>query len=266
MAGGEAEMEGVYLEVEGAVATIMIDRQEDENQLTFESLLRLKSIVGEVGDRDDVHAVVVRGRGSEFFCTGVLNPALRGSMSKDDVLRLVFLAGAVFDAVEALPQMVIAGINGTARAGGVELALACDMRIATADARLSLPEARWGGFPGAGAPVRLPVIVGYGRAAELIATGREVNAEEMLRTGLVEHVVPGAAFDNALRDLAVTTASSGPLATRGAKRIMRLRREAGPHAARQLSDVLRRSLEYSQDVDEGIGAHREGRRPMFTGR
>jgi enoyl-CoA hydratase/carnithine racemase len=259
-------MEGVYLEVEGAVATIMIDRQDDENRLTFKSLLRLKPIVGEVGDRDDVHAVVVRGRGSDFFCTGVLNPTLRGSMSKDDVLRLVFLAGAVFDAIESLPQMVIAGINGTARAGGVELALACDMRIATADARLSLPEARWGGFPGAGAPVRLPVIVGYGRAVELISTGREVNAEEMLRIGLVEHVVPCAEFDNALRDLAVKIASSGPLATRGAKRIMRLRREAGSQAARQLSDVLRRSLEYSQDVDEGIRAHREGRQPMFTGR
>jgi enoyl-CoA hydratase/carnithine racemase len=259
-------MEGVYLKVEGAVATVMIDRQDDENRLTFESLLRLKSVVGEVGDRDDVRAVVVRGRGSEFFCTGVLNPTLRGSMSKDDVLRLVFLAGAVFDAIESLPQMVIAGINGTARAGGVELALACDMRIATAAARLSLPEARWGGFPGAGAPVRLPVIVGYGRAAELIATGREVDAAEMLRIGLVEHVVPGAEFDNALRELAVTIASSGPLATRGAKRIMRLRREAGPQAARQLSDVLRRSLEYSHDVDEGIRAHREGRRPMFTGR
>ncbi len=261
-----ATSSGVRLDVDGAIARIVLDQPEEENRLTEPVLRRLAAIAENLRHSGDIHAVVIRGQGTEIFSTCVLNPALRGSLAKEEILRLVFLANEVFDAVEALPQMVIAGINGLIRAGAVELALACDMRVAAAHAKLSMPEARWGGFPGAGGPVRLPAIVGYGRAAELICTGREIDAEEMLRIGLVERVAAGADFDRVLDDLAVSVATSGPLATRGAKQIMRVRSAAGFGAARKLSDALRRALEYSDDVDESIRAHREGRRPKFTGR
>ena len=210
--------------------------------------------------------MIVRGVGTEHFCTGVLNPALRASMSKDEVLKLVFLAGETFDALEALPQVVIAGLNGTSRAGGAELALACDIRFAAEHARMSMPEALWGGFPGAGGPVRLPGLVGRGRALELISTGREIAADEMLRIGLLERVVASAEFDTAVAEFAATIAKSGPLAIRGAKSIVRLRQDPGFRPARELSDALRRALETSSDVDEGIRAHLEQRPPNFTGR
>ena len=90
----------------------------------------------------------------------------------------------MFDRIEALPQMTIAALNGITRAGAAELTLACDLRIAAAHATFAVPEAKWGGFPGAGAPVRLPMIVGRARALELICTARELNAQEMLRYGL----------------------------------------------------------------------------------
>jgi enoyl-CoA hydratase len=258
--------DGLDIRAHGAIATITIDNLPQQNMLSPAAFGRLGDAVAALQASPDVHVVVVRGAGAEFFCTGLLNPVLRGSLSKDEILALVFRANTVFDAIAALPQVVIAGLNGTVRAGGAELALACDIRLAAAHVRCCMPEAKWGGFPGAGGPVRLPGLVGYGRALELIASAREIDADEMLRIGLVERVVPAAAFDTTLAELATTIASNGPLATRGAKRIMRVRLEPGLQAARDVSDELRRALEFSTDVDESIAAHREGRAPRFTGR
>jgi enoyl-CoA hydratase len=157
-------------------------------------------------------------------------------------------------------------LNGIARAGAAELSLACDIRLAASHATWALPEALWGGFPGAGGPVRLPAIVGRARALELICTGREIDAAEMERLGLALSVCPGERLLAEARDLAVRIAASGPIATRGAKRIMNVRVASGFAAARALSDALRHELEWSRDVDEGMAAHREGRPPRFTGR
>jgi enoyl-CoA hydratase len=120
------------------------------------------------------------------------------------------------------------------------------------------------GFPGAGGPVRLPDIVGRARALELICTGREIDAAEMLRLGLVLAVHPADRLRAEAHALAAHIGASGPIAIRGAKRIMSVRRAEGFAAARMLSDRLRHQLEWSRD--EGMAAHREGRPPRFTGR
>jgi enoyl-CoA hydratase/carnithine racemase len=172
----------------------------------------------------------------------------------------------VYDGLEALPQITIAALNGITRAGAAELALACDIRLAAGHAVFAMPEARWGGFPGAGGPVRLPAVVGRARAPEIICTGREVTADEMERIGLVLAVHPGDRLPAETLALARRIAESGPLATRGAKRIVQARAAAGFAAGRALSDALRHELEWSHDVDEGIAAHREGRPPKFTGK
>jgi enoyl-CoA hydratase/carnithine racemase len=112
----------------------------------------------------------------------------------------------------------------------------------------------------------LPAIVGRARALELICTGREIDAPEMERLGLVLSVYPGGRLLAEAQALAARIASSGPIATRGAKRIMNVRTAGGLAAARALSDALRHELEFSSDVDEGMAAHREGRAPKFTGR
>jgi len=256
----------VLLERDGRVATITLNRPADQNRLTRDVLLRIQSMADGLGEDGEIHAVVVTGRGRDYFSMGILNPAVRATYTKDQILELVRIANRLYDAIEALPQVVIAALNGAARAGAAELALACDIRLAAAHATFALPEALWGGFPGAGGPVRLPVIVGRARALELICTGREVDAAEMERIGLVLAVHPADQLLPEALALARRIGQSGPLATRGAKRIINVRNLAGPAAGRALADALRHALESSRDVDEGMAAHREGRPPRFIGR
>lgn len=256
----------VMVERQGPIVVVTLNRPTDQNRLTRDVLLRLEALADELRDDPEIQSLVLTGAGTEFFSMGILNPAVRASYTKDEILGLVRLANRTYDAIETLPQIVIAAFNGAARAGAAELSLACDIRLAASHATFALPEALWGGFPGAGGPVRLPAIVGRARALEIICTGRELDAAEMERLGLVLAVYPGPRLLAEARALATRIADSGPLATRGAKRIMLAHATSGFRAARELSDVLRHALEWSRDVDEGMTAHREGRRPRFTGR
>jgi enoyl-CoA hydratase/carnithine racemase len=256
----------VRLERRERVALITIDRPDDQNRFTRDVLLALQSIVDTLAGDSETQAVVLTGGGSQFFSMGILNPAVRATYTKEQILDLVRTANRLYDALEALPQIVIAALNGIARAGAAELSLACDIRLAAAHATFALPEALWGGFPGAGGPVRLPMIVGRARALELICTGREIDAAEMERLGLVLAVHPSERLLPEALALAGRIAASGPLATRGAKRIVNTRLYGGFGEARALADTLRHALEWSQDVDEGMAAHRERRPPRFTGR
>jgi len=251
---------------DSGVATITLGRPAEQNRLTRGVLLALQGIVDELAGDGTVQAVVVTGRGSAFFSMGILNPVVRASYSKEQILELVRLANRVYDALETLPQIVIAALNGATRAGAAELSLACDIRLAAAHATFALPEALWGGAPGAGGPVRLPMLVGRARALEIICTGRELDAAEMERLGLVLAVYPADRLLAEAQRLAARIAASGPLATRAAKRIVNTRLFGGFGEARALSDALRHAVEWSQDIDEGAAAHREGRTPRFTGR
>ncbi|HEU5017558.1 MAG TPA: enoyl-CoA hydratase-related protein [Pseudolabrys sp.] len=259
-------VEGLCFEVDGPVAFLTIENEAEQNRMAPATIAELRRIAAALESRDDLHVVVLRGAGQQYFSTGILNPALRGSMSKEEVIDLVVQARAAFDAIEALPQIIIAGLNGEVRAGGVELALACDIRIAAEHVRLSLPEAQWGGFPGAGGPLRLARLIGRPRALDLICTGRAIDAREMERMGIVQKVVAAREFERSLHEFVTQVASSGPLALRGAKEIMMVSEKPGFEAAREKADALRQQLEWSTDVDEGIRAHQEGRRPRFTGR
>ncbi|MBT5048392.1 MAG: hypothetical protein HOM58_07805 [Rhodospirillaceae bacterium] len=248
------------------VATIILNRPDDLNRLTLESMALLGEIVDDMASDDAIHAVVVTGTGDAVFSAGLLNPDIRAALSKDEVIAFVRLANRVFDSLAALPQIVIAAINGNILAGAVELALACDIRLAADDITLMMPEAKWGGFPGAGGPHRLGMAVGHARALEIIATGREIDAAEMERIGLVQGLHPRAALKDAALAMAQTIGTNGPLATRGAKRILCTRRDPGFKEARALSDELREALEWSEDVDEGMAAHRDGRAAVFKGK
>jgi enoyl-CoA hydratase/carnithine racemase len=259
-------MADIILAKTAPVATVTLDRPDDLNRMTPDSMALLGRIVQDLEFDDAIHAVIVTGAGDEMFSVGLLNPDIRAAMSKEQVIEFVRLANIVFDALAALPQIVIAAINGDIMAGAVELALACDIRLAADDVTLMMPEAKWGGFPGAGGPHRLGMAVGHARALELIGTGRQIDAAEMERIGLVQALHPRAALKDAAHAMALTIGANGPLATRGAKRILRARRDPGFAEARALSDELREALEWSEDVDEGLNAHREARAATFKGR
>ncbi len=257
---------GLHVDKRDAVLTIRIATESEGNRLLPEALTRIEQIGHELAQADDIHAVLMTGEGRNHFSSGILNPVIRGAMAKEDVVALVRLANRAFNALEAAPQIVIAALNGEVRAGGAELALACDIRLAGAHATMQFPEAAWGGFPGAGGPYRLASIVGRGRALELICSGRSIEAAEMERLGLVQGVYPAEELADAAHSLAMRVATAGPLATRGAKRMIRARLDPGLGHAQDISDALRHELEWSEDVDEAIAAHRESRAPVFKGR
>lgn len=262
----QSDTKDVVVKRNERVVTVTLSRPDDENRLTPDALAKLEVLATELREDSDVQVLVITGAGDSHFSMGILPPSVRESLGKENVVAIVRLANRAFDAIDALPQVVIAGLNGKTRGGAAELALACDMRIASDNATVAFPEAQVGGFPGAGGPLRLAAAVGRARALELICTSREIGAAEMERIGLVQAVHPAGSFSAELHGLARRIASAGPLATRGAKRIIRTRLEPGFGAARELADALRHSLEWSDDVAEGLAANREGRPPRFFGR
>jgi len=256
----------LFLGFHPPIATITINCPEDMNRLNPISLVQLGEMVATLRKRDDIQAVVITGSGDDWFSAGLMNAEIRAGMTKDDVIDYVVNANRTLDDLESLPQITIAAINGKIMAGAAEVALACDNRIAGEHSTLMLPEARWGGFPGAGAPHRLPMAVGHAHALELIATAKEIDAKEMERIGFVQHVHPRGQVLAAALETAQAIGANGPLATRGSKTIARARREPGFRSARELSDTLRYALEWSHDVDEGLAAAQTGRAAKFTGK
>jgi enoyl-CoA hydratase len=262
----DISVNGLRLEYTPPVCTVTIDNLHERNRLTQPALDALLRIAAILRARDDIHVVLIQAMGDEWFCTGLLNPVLRGQMTKEQVIDLVHSATNAFEVVEALPQIVIAAINGNVFAGGVELALACDIRIVAQHARLCMPEAKWGGFPGAGGPLRMGRLTGRANALDVICTAREIGASEMAAIGFAQRAVPKQEFASVVQQYIREVGGNGPLAIRGAKEIMKIDEAQGLAAARETAWSLRRALEWSEDVDEGIRAHREGRSPRFTGK
>jgi enoyl-CoA hydratase/carnithine racemase len=251
---------------EGKIAVITLNRPEDGNRWRKDMLYAFEPVVDALHKDEETQVVIVRGAGDEYFSWGAFDPAIRGGMDKQEIVDFVLRGSRLRDSLELVPQIVIAALNGKARGNGVELALACDMRYASDRAAISFPEADMGGIPGGGGPARLPAVVGHARALELLCTGREVGAEEMMRIGFALAVFPHARFMEEVMNVARAMAEKGPIALRGAKRIAQARLAPGLAEARRMSDALRAKLEWSHDVDEAIAAHREGRKPRFTGK
>ena len=251
---------------DGRIATLTLNRPEDGNRWRKDMLYAFEPVVEALHKDEETQVVIIRGAGEEYFSWGAFDPAIRGAMDKQEIVDFVLRGARLRDSIELLPQIVIAALNGKARGNGVELALACDMRLVSDRATISFPEADMGGIPGGGGPARLPAVVGHARALELLCSGREVGAEEMVRIGFALAAYPKAGFMDAVLGFARGIADKGPIALRGAKRIAQARLAPGLAEARRMSDALRAKLEWSHDVDEAIAAHREGRKPRFTGR
>ncbi len=260
-------MEGaspLIVTVEGGIATLILNRPAALNALSRALAVALREAVEGLAGRPDWRVAVLRGAGARAFCTGAdlkeraaLAPAERGAHTAE--------IAAAADALAALPLPVIAAIGGYALAGGLELALACDIRIAGAGAIFGLPEVAVGIFPGAGAPVRLPRLVGPGKARELIFSGRRIGAAEALACGLVERVVPDDALDTAVAELAAGISDAAPLAVRAVKRVLDRAGDLPEAEALAYADEQRRPLDATRDYAEGLAAFAERRKPRFRG-
>jgi len=262
----DAKSPAVLVEREDKLVTITLNRPGNHNLWNREMLLAFEPVIDALHRDEDAHVVVLKGSGGEYFSWGAFDPAIRGAMDKNEVVEMVLRGSRLRDSLEVVPQLTICAINGKARGNGVELSLACDIRLVSDRSTIEFPEADMGGIPGGGGPARLPAVVGHARALDLLCTGRLVGAEEMVRIGFAIAAFPHDRMIEEVMSYARLVASKGPIAVRGAKKISFTRLAPGLREARHVSDQLRSKLEWTHDVDEAIRAHKEGRKPRFTGR
>lgn len=258
------EEQPLLVTVDDGIAAITLNRPNALNALSRALARALLDATRDLASRDDVRVAIVRGAGERAFCAGA-DLKERKTLSPDEKGAHTAEIMAAFDQLAAFPAPVIAAIHGFALAGGLELALACDIRIAADNAVMGLTEVAIGIYPGAGGPVRLPRLVGPGKAKEMIFSGRHVRAAEALRCGLVEQVVPIAELESSVLALATSIRDAAPLAVRAVKKVLDLTPDLPVAAAFAYSEALRRPLDATADYVEGLSAFAERRRPRFQG-
>jgi enoyl-CoA hydratase/carnithine racemase len=219
----------VLTEQRGDVLWITLDRQERLNALSPSMIEQLGAAVGAAA-RSTARTIVITGAGDRAFCAGA-DVRMLAELPADAVLRTNLVGHEVFDAIERLGKPVIAAIGGHALGGGLELALACDVRIAASGVRMGLPEVGIGVMPGWGGTWRLADAVGAARAREMILTGRLVEAEAAATNGLVHQVVPRTEMDGAVAATAATLAAQSPDALAAAKAALAAARPPSPGQA-----------------------------------
>jgi enoyl-CoA hydratase len=246
------------------VATVTIHRPDKLNALNRDVLDALGDAFDALEARADVAVVIVTGAGDKAFVAGADIGAL-AEMSPLEGREISLHGQAVFRRIERFPRPVIAAINGFALGGGLELALACHIRVASTRARFGLPEVGLGVIPGYGGTVRLARLVGLGRAVEMTLTGNHVKADEAERMGLVTHVVEPDALMERAEEIAATLASRGPLALAMALDAIYHAQDVGAEAALGHEASLFGLLASSRDLREGMSAFLEKRKPEFRG-
>ncbi|MHB8585621.1 MAG: enoyl-CoA hydratase-related protein [Thermoplasmatota archaeon] len=201
----------LILEKNGPLATLTLNRPQALNALNATLLAELVEAVRDIGDDANLRAVIVTGAGDKAFAAGADIREMAG-MGPDEAMRHARRGQDLVDALQGCGKVTIAAINGYALGGGTELALACDLRIASENALLGLPEVGLGVIPGFGGTQRLARLVGPGRAKELIFTGRRIPASEAERIGLVNRVVAREKLMDEARRLAEEILANGPRA------------------------------------------------------
>ena len=255
----------VALETRGRVAVLTLDRPDRLNALSPDMLDDLVARLDEVEADEGVGAAVVTGAGDKAFSVGA-DVSLVREATPIEARTFAARGHATADRIEALRTPVVAAINGYALGGGCELALACDVRVASDRAQIGLPEVTLGIFPGWGGTQRMPRLIGPGRAKELILTGRRVGAEEALALGLVERVHPHEELLDRAVELAAEIAAKPAWALAAAKAMVN-RAGDGDQAGNLARELDLFALAFAtEDQREGMAAFFEKRAPDFRGR
>ncbi|MEX2300730.1 MAG: enoyl-CoA hydratase-related protein [Bryobacterales bacterium] len=252
-------------EVEESVALVTVNRPEKLNPLNIETIDALEACFRDIAADEAVKAVILTGAGDKSFVAGAdINQVsgLSAIEGRDWGLR----GQQVFSQIENLPKPVIAAINGYALGGGLELAMACHIRIASENAKLGQPEVKLGIVPGYGGTQRLPRLVGKGRALEMILTGDPIPADEACRIGLVNRVVPGDQLLSTARELAARIIRNGPVAVALCLQAVQRGMEMPLDAALQWEASQFGLSCATEDIREGTRAFLEKRKAEFKGR
>lgn len=258
-------MNNIRFEKKEAVAVVTIDRPKALNALNYETLRELQCCLHEIGADREIGAVILTGGGEKAFVAGA-DIAYMQELDARAAAEFAGLGHQVMGAVETLRQPVIAAINGFALGGGCELAISCDIRIASDTARFGQPEVSLGVIPGFGGTQRLPRIIGRGLAAELLFSGDMIDAAEAHRIGLVNKVVLAEQLMPTCLGLAEKITSKGPVAIQLCKETLRNGLEMDLGRACSYEAVQFGQCFASEDQKEGMKAFLEKRRAEFTGR
>jgi enoyl-CoA hydratase len=256
----------LLIDREEHVAVLTINRPEKYNALNDEVVAEISSAMDELAADDGVRAIVITGAGDKAFISGADVGMLQDLKTSRDAVANSQRGQAMTLKVENLPKPVIAAINGYALGGGLELAMACDIRLASDTARMGQPEIGLGLSPGNGGTQRLPRLVGKGMAKLLILTGDMIDADEALRIGLVEKVVPQVELMNEAKALATKLAAKPPLALSACKEAIDLGLEVDLERGLSIESLEFGILCSTEDYREGTSAFLEKRKPVFKGK
>jgi enoyl-CoA hydratase/carnithine racemase len=247
-----------------AVAEILLDRPEAMNALSTVMAARLAEVCAGLAADREIRAIVLAAAG-QAFCVGA-DLKERAAMSDADLMAQRPVFRAAFGSVLALPQPVIAAVHGYALGGGCELALSCDLIVADETAVFGLPEVTVGLVPGGGGTQLALRRLGPGRAADVVLTGRRVDAAEAERLGLADRLVPTGGAGEISRELAVRIAGNSPVAVLNAKRALRQGAGVPLAVGLEVEDSAWRAAAFSADRKEGIAAFVQKRTPQWPGR
>lgn len=249
---------------DNSIALITLHRPHAANALSTIMLEELKSVLDRCKFDPSIRCVIITGAGEKVFCAGA-DLKERAGMDAQTVRKTVSLIRECINQVEALPQPVIAAVNGSAFGGGTELALACDIRVAAETAQFGLTETSLGIIPGAGGTQRLPRLIGKGRAKELIFTARRIEALEAKEIGLAEYVVPTESLLAKAFELAGNIVRNAPIALAQAKFAIDKGFEVDLQTGLSIEQNAYEITIPTRDRLEGLQAFKEKRAPQYKG-
>jgi len=255
-------MNFILTEVNDQIGLITINRPDAMNAMNSDVIKELDHSVKELVENNDVGVIVITGSGEKAFVAGADIKAMQ-TMSSRQALEFSREGQEMTMTIENSPKPVIAAINGFALGGGCEIALACDIRIAADNAKFSQPEVALGIIPGWGGTQRLPRLIGKGRAIEMIAGGEMVDAEEALRIGLVNHVVPQSELLRKVKTLAKSILKNGPAAVASSIRCIHKGYDQPIETALDIELNEFAELFETEEQREGTTAFVEKRKPNF---
>jgi enoyl-CoA hydratase/3-hydroxyacyl-CoA dehydrogenase len=253
-------------EPESKIAWLTLNRPHRLNSFTLESIDDLRQAFLEIADDSDIRVLVITGAGEKAFCTGADITAFGGELTPSNGRDLSAKGHDLLAMIEKLPQPVIAAINGYAYAGGCELAIACDFRIAAKRAKIGLTEIRLSLIPGWGGTQRLPRIIGLARAKEAIMLARTYTAEEALDIGLIHKVIENESFEEEVKDFALNLAEQSPIAMKLVKQCINRGSQVPLDVGLELEAQAFGILFSTEDLYEGIAAFMAKRKPEYKGK
>ena len=253
----------IRVDLSESIATLTIDRPSVKNALNRETVEECLEALAELATNDEAGVIIITGAGESAFVSGSDINEIR-DRTRDD--GLAGIASSLCSAIDHFPRPTIAAVNGYALGGGCELALACDIRLASEAAKFGQPELGLGIIPAAGGTQRLPRIVGMGWAKHLVLTGEIIDAKQALSIGLVTLVTPAGQLMLRAREVAKKILRQGPLAARLAKVALNVSARIDLDSG-LLVETLAQAICYaSEDKQEGATAFLEKRKPKFTGK